>query len=152
MHPDGTAIASWDFAASLAAEIARLPDWAWNLAVPLLAVALALGCGRIVAMLADRARDSRRIFLANLLTQARGPIRLALVIFALDATLPTTRLDVEIASATQHALLIAFIALMGWIAIVAAYASSPTGILVQHRPYRIHIAFPLLSQDSPMAS
>jgi small-conductance mechanosensitive channel len=69
--------------------------------------------------LGRRALDSRRVFLKSLLSQTRGPTRLALIIFALSLAASPARLAADAAADVRHALLIAFIILMGWIAVIA---------------------------------
>jgi small-conductance mechanosensitive channel len=99
--------------------VARAPDWAINAAALAAAVAVALVCHAVLMRLVRRALDSRRVFLKSLLSQTRGPTRLALIIFALSVAVSTARLDDAAKSSARHALLIAFIILTGWIAVVA---------------------------------
>jgi small-conductance mechanosensitive channel len=99
--------------------VARAPDWAVNLGALVVAVAAALLCHALLLSLGRRALDSRRVFLQSLLSQTRGPTRLALIIFALSLAASAARLDAAIAADVRHALLIAFIVLMGWIAVIA---------------------------------
>src|SRR5947207_372108 len=107
----------------LLARLATMPAWfadlAINVAVLTAAGAAALAWEYVLVRLARRAVDDRRQFLGTLLPQIRGPIRVALVIFALGLALPAARLDDSVAAAARHALLIAFIALTGWVAIIA---------------------------------
>ena len=97
----------------------RAPDWAINLAGFALAVVAALACHAVLMLLAHRALDSRSVFLKSLLTQTRGPTRLALVILALSLATSVLPLAPATAAGVNHALLIAFIILVGWIGVIA---------------------------------
>jgi len=99
--------------------VARAPDWAVNLGALVVAVAAALLCHALLLYLGRRALDTRRVFLQSLLSQTRGPTRLALIIFALSLAASAARLDAATSADIRHALLIAFIVLMGWIAVIA---------------------------------
>lgn len=96
-----------------------LPDWAAGLLLAGLAIAVALAGHGLLTRLLRRALDSRHVFLQSLLGQTKGPTRLALIIFALSLALQSSRFDPAVTAAFQHALLIAFIVLVGWIAIIA---------------------------------
>jgi len=61
----------------------------------------------------------RAVFLTSLLTQTRGPTRLALIIVALSIAAAAVPLDPATAANVHHALLIAFIILAGWIGVIA---------------------------------
>ena len=119
MDIDKTAAAISGLASKLGLMLAWFPDLAVSFAVLVLALAVALACEYIVMRLGRPELDTRRAFLGALLTQARGPIRLALIIFALSVALPATRFDAIVTAAARHGLLIAFIAFMGWVAIIA---------------------------------
>jgi small-conductance mechanosensitive channel len=108
-----------DLVARFAEAAARAPDWAVALGALAFAVVAALVCHAILMRLARRAVDSRNVFLKSLLSQTQGPTRLALVIFALTFATSATRLDAPTNATIHHALLIAFVILMGWIAVIA---------------------------------
>jgi small-conductance mechanosensitive channel len=95
------------------------PDWAVDLGGFALAVVVALACHAVLMLLARRALDSRSVFLTSLLTQTRGPTRLALIILALSFATSLLPLAPATAVTANHALLIAFIILVGWIGVVA---------------------------------
>jgi small-conductance mechanosensitive channel len=95
------------------------PDWAVDLGGFALAVVAALACHAVLMLLARRALDSRSVFLTSLLTQTRGPTRLALIILALSLATSVLPLAPATAATANHALLIAFIILVGWIGVVA---------------------------------
>jgi small-conductance mechanosensitive channel len=108
-----------DLAARFADVAARAPDWAADLGAAAVAVAAALVCHAILMRAVRRGLDSRRVFLRSLLSQTRGPTRLALIIFALSVALSVAPFAGETRAGADQALLIAFIILMGWIAVIA---------------------------------
>jgi small-conductance mechanosensitive channel len=108
---------------------ARVPAWAIEVGAIVLGVALALACHALLMRLARRAIDPRRVFLKSLLTATRGPSRLALIIFALSIVVSSAPLDPGAAATANHALLIAFIILMGWIALIAVRLASEIYVL-----------------------
>jgi small-conductance mechanosensitive channel len=119
MEPhSGLAVAA-GLVARLDEILAWAPDWAVDLGAMTLAVALALVLHAVLMRLARRALDSRRVFLRSLLSQSLGPTRLALIILALGIALTAARLDADAMATARHALLIAFIVLLGWIATIA---------------------------------
>jgi len=97
----------WTRGASLLGEaLAPFPDWALIVARLVLAVVAALAVHAILVQFVRRALGPDRIFLRSLLTQTRGPVRLALIIIAVAIALPAARLDPALAEAVRHALLI----------------------------------------------
>ena len=98
---------------------ARAPIWAIDIAAVVLAVVVALACHAILVAVIRRAVDARWVFLNSLLTQTRGPTRLALIIIALSIAAAAVPLDPTTAATVHHALLIAFIILAGWIGATA---------------------------------
>jgi hypothetical protein len=67
--------------------------------------------------------DARAVFLTSLLAQTRGPTRFALIIIALSVASAVIPLDPSTAAIAHHALLIAFIILIGWIGVIAVRAA-----------------------------
>jgi small-conductance mechanosensitive channel len=67
--------------------------------------------------------DARAVFLTSLLAQTRGPTRFALIIIALSVATAVIPLDPSTAAIAHHALLIAFIILIGWIGVIAVRAA-----------------------------
>jgi len=98
---------------------ARAPIWAIDIAAVVLAVVAALACHAILVAVVRRAAGSRSVFLTSLLVQTRGPTRLALIIVALSIAAAAVPLDAATAANVHHALLIAFIILVGWIGAIA---------------------------------
>jgi len=107
-------------AAARANELAaHAPAWAIDIVALALAILVALACHGILMAIARRAVDARAVFLTSLLAQTRGPTRLGLIIIALSVAIAVIPLDPETAAIAHHALLIAFIILIGWIGVIA---------------------------------
>ena len=111
---------------------AWLPAWGAGMVVLVLTVAVALVAHAILLRLVRAALGPRRVFLQSLLAQTRDPTRLALIILALAAALPAARLDAAAADDVRHALLIGFIVLVGWFAIIAVNVFSRIYLLRFH--------------------
>jgi small-conductance mechanosensitive channel len=111
-------------AAARANELAaHAPAWAIDIAALALAILVALACHAILTAVARRVVDARAVFLTSLLAQTRGPTRLALIIIALSVATAVIPLDPSTAAIAHHALLIAFIILIGWIGVIAVRAA-----------------------------
>jgi small-conductance mechanosensitive channel len=67
----------------------------------------------------DQVIGTRRVFLSLLLARTAGPTRLAAVIFAVSVVTQWASVDPAVTQAITHALLIAFIILVGWMAMIA---------------------------------
>jgi small-conductance mechanosensitive channel len=102
---------------------AHAPAWAIDIAAVALAILIALGCHAILTAVARRMVDARAVFLTSLLAQTRGPTRFALIIIALSVATAVIPLDASTAAIAHHALLIAFIILVGWIGVIAVRAA-----------------------------
>jgi len=111
---------------------AWLPAWGAGMVVLVLTVAVALVAHAILLRLVRAALGPRHVFLQSLLAQTRDPTRLALIILALAAALPAARLDAAAADDVRHALLIGFIVLVGWFAIIAVNVFSRIYLLRFH--------------------
>ena len=105
----------------LATGLDWLPPPVWSAAVLLLAVGLALLLHRVSLRAFSRflASDKPRTFLRIFVTSTEGPSRLAFVIFALAAALPSTSFSELTTSRINHILLVAFTVLAGWSAVRA---------------------------------
>jgi len=95
------------------------PPWMLALAALALAVGIALFAHYIVLRILERLIGARRVFLSLLLTRTAGPTRLAVVIFAVSIVTQLAPVDPAVTQAITHALLIAFIILVGWMAMIA---------------------------------
>src|SRR5262245_57474286 len=83
------------------------------------AIAAALLIDRVADAVLRRAFAVGHPFLYSLLMRLEGPMRLALVLFALNLAAATVPLDRDVASAFGYPLRIAFIAMIGWMALSA---------------------------------
>lgn len=95
------------------------PDGAVAAALLVLAAAFAVAVHAAVLALSRRWLAARLVFLRTLVDRTRGPTRLALVIFALGAAVQAAPLAAAVRALLAHALLVAFIVLIGWISLVA---------------------------------
>jgi small-conductance mechanosensitive channel len=109
--------------AGLLSELGGLFSWAPDGAVAaallVLAAAFAAAVHAAVLALSRRWLAARLVFLRTLLDRTRGPTRLAVVIFALGAAVQAAPLAAAVRALLAHALLVAFIVLIGWISLVA---------------------------------
>jgi small-conductance mechanosensitive channel len=103
--------------------VGTIPDlaapWTLHLAALALAVVVALLAHSIVIRILNRLIGDRRAFLSLLLTRTAGPTRLAAVIAAASVVTAWAPVDPAVSQAITHALIIAFIILVGWTAIIA---------------------------------
>jgi small-conductance mechanosensitive channel len=95
------------------------PPWALDLAALVLAVVIALLVHYVAIRILNRLVGDRRMFLSLLLTRTEGPTRLAVVIVLVSVVTPWAPVDPAVSQAITHALVIAFIILVGWVAIIA---------------------------------
>ncbi len=104
------------------------PDWAsdWAVGVGVLVIAaiVALIVHRIIFMVFRRAFGERHPLLRSILRRASGPLKFALVAFALAAALQSTPFSPAVSETFGRILLIAFIVLAGWIAHIAMETAS----------------------------
>jgi small-conductance mechanosensitive channel len=114
-----------DFFSEISAALLRIkenlnwaPDWMVGPALIAAALVVALILHSLVVAILRRVVSSQRIFLRLLLSQTKGPARLGLVILALAAAVRWAPLDPEVNSALSQGLTIAFVVLLGWIAVI----------------------------------
>ena len=100
------------------------PPWLSSVAVLLIAVICALVAHRILFVVFGRAFGDRHPFLRTVVWQTKGPLALALVVFALAAALQSAPFSETVSASFGRLLLIAFIVLTGWIAHVAVETGS----------------------------
>src|SRR5262249_53907170 len=109
----------WTTWLQLQSMLAWAPDW--------LAGILVLAAAAIAALLAHvaliatvrRTLGTGRFFLGALILRTMAATRLALVVFVLSGALQAAPFDPAVRAALGHALLIAFILLVGWFAMIA---------------------------------
>jgi len=104
------------------AEIRRTLDWApdWLISTLLIAIAaLAAFVAHVTILAAIRRTAGRFSFVRTLVERVRGPMLLALFIFATTAALQAAPLLPELRTMLTQVLAIAFVLLIGWVALVA---------------------------------
>jgi small-conductance mechanosensitive channel len=103
----------------LTAALAWTPDWIVGAGLLIATAGLALALHWLGVLMIRRAIGRRHVFLQSMIEHSKGPTRLALVIFALGLVLQAAPFDFALAQVVSHALLVAFIVLIGWIAAIA---------------------------------
>ena len=104
---------------SVKEELSWLPDWMLGPAVIAVALVIALILHSLAVVMVRALVSPRRIFLRQLLSRTKGPTRLALVILALAAAARMAPLDPGVSVVLGQGLTIAFVILLGWLALVA---------------------------------
>jgi len=117
--------AAWRF---LADTLGGIPD---VVAIPLIAlivtaiaVAVALVLHRQLFALARRALRTQHPYLDSILIQMHGPLRLAFVLFALNVAAGVAPIGPPLGTVIAKVLQVAFIALLGWMAVTVANIGS----------------------------
>lgn len=95
------------------------PPWVFTVVLMLLAFVAALIAHGVLVRLVRRSLRGGHEFWRPLLVRSQGPGRLALVVAFLSAALAASPLTREQTALAQHAFAIAFIVLVGWIALIA---------------------------------
>jgi small-conductance mechanosensitive channel len=115
-----------DFLAKFSAAVLWLkektnwaPDWMVALAIIVAALVLALILHSVLVAILRRIVSPQRVFLRLLLARTKGLTRLALLVLALAAALRWASLDPAQTAAVSQVLTIAFIVLLGWMALIA---------------------------------
>src|SRR5215472_2600573 len=102
------------------------PAWALDLAALALAVIIGLFAHFVALRIVNRLVGDQRVFLRLLLTRTVGASRLAVVIIAVSIVTPWAPVDPAVTQAITNALIIAFIILVGWVAIIAVAIAADT--------------------------
>lgn len=128
--------------ADLRQALSLVPPSIWMLAVLALAVAGSLALYFLLYTLARQAWASRQPFLHSLIWRLRGPVRLALILLALNVTLPLLPVPPALQETLTGTLRVIFIALIGWIVLTALNIAAD----VYLRRFRIDVADNLLAR------
>ncbi len=118
------------------------PDWIVSLSLLLLSVACALALQQLITVILRRVVSPKHIFARSLLARTAAPTRLAFLIFGISAVLPTLDLTERGYGLLQQCLLVAFIVLIGWVAITSARIGSD----IYLRRFRIDVEDNLLAR------
>lgn len=124
------------------AVLAWVPGWLAGLLILVAAAVAALWVHLVLISVVRRVVGSRRFFLAALVTRARAPTRLALLVLAVSVALPAAPFDPAVRAAIAHGLLIVFILLIGWFAMIAVQLAAETYL----RRFQLDIADNLLAR------
>jgi small-conductance mechanosensitive channel len=96
-----------------------MPGWLAGVIVLVLVLLGALLVHRVATRLVYRFATSRREFLVPFVARSAGPTRAALVLFAIGAALPALPFSAVALDRMEHVLLVGFILLLGWVALLA---------------------------------
>jgi small-conductance mechanosensitive channel len=104
--------------------VASATDWAMSAAILVGAAIVALLLHGAALFVARRVVGERQSYLRTVLAATKGPTRLALLLIALAAALPTAPLSNATAGVVARILGLATICLMGWIAVTALHIAA----------------------------
>lgn len=104
---------------SLGAYFDWAPPWVFSLVLIALALAVSQVLYGLAVRIIRRRLGEEDSFWRPLLLRTRGPARMGLCIIAVAWAIEAAPLPAELSSLAQHALLIAFIVLLGWAAMTA---------------------------------
>ncbi|WP_309090036.1 mechanosensitive ion channel domain-containing protein [Phenylobacterium sp.] len=118
------------------------PPWIVGLVLVGLALTVALGLHDLLVKAVGRSIRRRSDFTRSLVVRTRGPSRLALVIFALGWVAQIAPLSPRDTRFIQHALLVGFVVLVGWMVQTAL----DIGSALYMRRYRTDVSDNLLAR------
>jgi len=124
------------------AALGWLPLWAIGLGLLGAALAIALALHELLVRAVGRALRGRSEFTRSLVLRTRSPGRFSLVVLALAGATQVAPFSAYQATVMQHALLVAFIVLIGWVLLTALDIASA----LHSRRYRIDVADNLLAR------
>jgi small-conductance mechanosensitive channel len=113
-----------------------MPDWAFGLVMIAVGLGAAFLAYELLVIAVRRGVRRRSDFTRSLLLRTRSPARFALVIGALSGAAHVAPLPDNLERLLQHGLLIAFIVLVGWIAMTAL----DIGTAIYLRSHRTDVA------------
>jgi small-conductance mechanosensitive channel len=96
-----------------------MPDWAVSLVVFAVALIAAVAAHGLIFRVLNRLVAQKDLFWRSLVQRGERPARFAIVVFALSAAAGVAPMSRGQATVMQHLLLVAFIALMGWLSGIA---------------------------------
>ncbi len=104
--------------------LVRLPDWLTASALVIGGVLLALAANALIVRTIRNTLGVRHPKTRSLLTRSKGPLRLALIVLALSLVVRIAPIGDTAATVFGSILNVAFIALLGWTAIIAVQIGS----------------------------
>lgn len=108
----------------LMAILAILPSWLIATALVIAGLLLALLAHAVIVQTMRRTLGARHPRIRALLTNSKGPLRLGLIVLALSFVVRIAPISDNAAAALGGILNVAFIALLGWVALTAVQISS----------------------------
>jgi small-conductance mechanosensitive channel len=108
----------------LMAILAILPSWLIATALVIAGLLLALLAHAVIVQTMRRTLGARHPRIRALLTNSKGPLRLGLMVLALSFVVRVAPISDNAAAALGGILNVAFIALLGWVALTAVQVSS----------------------------
>jgi len=127
---------------AIAQRLGWAPSWVLSLVVVAFALAAALAAHEVVVRLVRRAMQSREAFWRELLVRTRAPGRLAIMVLAAGWGLSLAPLSDGQGAWVRHVLVIAFIIMLGWVALTAL----DIGAALYLRRYRLDVEDNLLAR------
>ena len=115
MHGDFTAAIDW-----IRGWLSWLPNWLAAVIVIALVSAVALSLHGVALRFAQRSRFTNQGFLRLLLMRSRNPVRLALILLAVAASVPVSGLSIATQQTLVAPLTAVFFLLVGWSLIATA--------------------------------
>src|SRR6266705_1034835 len=106
--------------------LAWTPGWLAGILILVVAVVAALLAHLVLIGIARRIVGTRGSFLAALVVRTRAATRLALLVFVVSAALQVAPFDPAVRASIGHVLVVAFILLVGWFAIIAVHLAAET--------------------------
>lgn len=103
------------------AQLPWMPPWAISAGLLALAVVVARAAHRILFRTATRIVAGKDLFWRSLVSRTHGPTRLAAMIVAISAAAAVAPLTDAQVAIVRQILLLAFIALLGWVALTALH-------------------------------
>lgn len=101
-------------------KLGLLPDWLTTFAVVVVGLVIALLAHTTIIQTMRRTVGARHPRVRTLLTSSKGPLRLGLMVLASSVAVRMAPINSESADVLTGILNVAFIALLGWIALTAA--------------------------------
>src|SRR6266704_1686039 len=106
--------------------LAWTPGWLAGILILVVAVVAALLAHLVLIGIARRIVGTRGSFLSALVVRTRAATRLALLVFVVSAALQVAPFDPAVRASIGHVLVVAFILLVGWFAIIAVHLAAET--------------------------
>ncbi|WP_342239611.1 mechanosensitive ion channel family protein [Inquilinus sp. OTU3971] len=103
------------------AKLPWMPSWAISAGLLALAVVIARATHKILFRTATGIVADKDLFWRSLVSRTEGPTRLAAMIVAISAAAAVAPLSDAQIAIVRHVLLLAFIALLGWVALTALH-------------------------------